>query len=386
MKVTLLLVAAFVAACSAEIFFEENFGSGWESRWVSSEKSDLGKFELSAGKFFNDADADKGLQTSQDAKFYGISSVFPEFSNKAKTIYISFRVKFEQTIDCGGGYIKVFPAGLAQKSMTGDSEYEVMFGPDICGPGTKKVHVIFRYKGENLLIKKNIAAKSDEVSHLYTLELNPDNTYKVFVDGKKEESGSLLEDWDFLKPKLINDPKISKPKDWVDEKKINDPEDKKPEDWDQPAQISDPDAEKPADWDDEMDGEWEAPQIDNPAYKGVWKAKLIDNPAYKGEWEHPQVPNPLYEEDDSVYERKPLAAVGIDVWQVKSGTIFDNILITDDKSVVDNRLASFEKLAAGEKAAKDKADAAASAASAADSKTEDAEEDADDEEAGHDEF
>ena len=32
-------------------------------------------------------------------------------------------------------------------------------GPDICGPGTKKVHVIFNYKGENKLIKKDVRCK-----------------------------------------------------------------------------------------------------------------------------------------------------------------------------------------------------------------------------------
>lgn len=32
-------------------------------------------------------------------------------------------------------------------------------GPDICGPGTKKVHVIFNYKGKNHLINKDIRCK-----------------------------------------------------------------------------------------------------------------------------------------------------------------------------------------------------------------------------------
>ena len=36
-------------------------------------------------------------------------------------------------------------------------------GPDICGPGTKKVHVIFTYKGKNLLIKKDIRCKVGDV-------------------------------------------------------------------------------------------------------------------------------------------------------------------------------------------------------------------------------
>lgn len=52
-------------------------------------------------------------------------------------------------------------------------------GPDICGPGTKKVHVIFSYKGKNLLINKDIRCKDDIYTNLYTLIVNPDNTYKV---------------------------------------------------------------------------------------------------------------------------------------------------------------------------------------------------------------
>merc|ERR1711935_216268 len=44
------------------------------------------------------------------------------------------------------------------------------------------------------------------------------------------------------------------------------------------------------------------PLIDNPDFKGEWHAKKIENPAYKG------------------YE----------LWIVNNGTIFDNILVTDD--------------------------------------------------------
>lgn len=35
--------------------------------------------------------------------------------------------------------MKVFDCKLDQKDMHGESPYEIMFGPDICGPGTKKV-------------------------------------------------------------------------------------------------------------------------------------------------------------------------------------------------------------------------------------------------------
>merc|ERR1719464_1523536 len=97
---------------------------------------------------------------------------------------------------------------------------------------------------------------------------------------------------------------------------MDDPEDEKPEDWDQAEQIVDPEAEKPDDWDDEDDGEWEAPMIPNPDYKGAWK--------------HPQIPNPDWVEVVDPQKRKPINFVAFDLWQVKSGTLFSNMLITDN--------------------------------------------------------
>ena len=49
----------------------------------------------------------KGLKTSQDAKFYALSSGFDAFSNKDKTLVVQFTVQHQQKIDCGGGYVKV---------------------------------------------------------------------------------------------------------------------------------------------------------------------------------------------------------------------------------------------------------------------------------------
>lgn len=69
-----------------------------------------------------------GLQTSQDARFYAVSSRFDDFNNQGKPLVIQFTVKHEQNIDCGGGYIKLFPSGLNQENMHGDSVYNIMFG------------------------------------------------------------------------------------------------------------------------------------------------------------------------------------------------------------------------------------------------------------------
>jgi len=89
---------------------------------------------------------------------------------------------------------------------------------------------------------------------------------------------------------------------------------------------------KPEDWDDEEDGEWERPQIDNPAFKGEWKPKMIPNPAYKGPWVHPEIDNPDYNPADAkdLYNVcAPCGAVGFELWQVKAGTIFNDIIVTD---------------------------------------------------------
>ena len=115
-------------------------------------------------------------------------------------------------------------------------------------------------------------SQDDVLTHVYTLVLKPDNTYIVKIDNEKVESGSLEEDWDFLLPKEIEDPSETKPSEWDDNEQIDDPEDVKPEDWDtEPEHIVDPAATKPDDWDDEMDGEWEAPMIDNTKFK-VYKS------------------------------------------------------------------------------------------------------------------
>merc|ERR1719158_2368244 len=351
-----LAIVAFAGYATAEVYLEEDFSGDWESRWVQSKAKDgLGVMKVSAGKYFGDEEAGKGLQTSQDAKFYAISAKTKEFTNEGKTLVVQYTVKHEQDIDCGGGYLKL--GAYEPEKFEGSSEYNIMFGPDICGSSTKKTHVIFNYKGKNLDKKKEVRCESDTLSHLYTLTVKPDNTFDVAIDGTSVESGKLADGWKFLKDKEIDDPEDKKPEDWVDEAEMDDPEDKKPEGHDDiPAKLADPKAKKPDDWDDESDGEWEAPQIDNPEFKGEWKAKRIANPAYKGVWAPKKIANPEFVDDDELYSYKSFAFVGIDVWQVKSGTIFDNILITDD---ADTAKAAAEKIKAArevEKAAKKAAD------------------------------
>merc|ERR1712242_654644 len=113
---------------------------------------------------------------------------------------------------------------------------------------------------------------------------------------------------------------------------------------------------KPDDWDDEEDGDWEAPMKDNPSYKGEWTVKRITNPAYKGFWEAKKIANPDYIDDDSVYKYADFGFIGFDLWQVKGNTIFDNIILTDDKAEADSFAKKWKDLSAVEKAKKKEED------------------------------
>ncbi|XP_039837629.1 calreticulin-like isoform X3 [Panicum virgatum] len=303
-----LLAVASVAAVAGEVFFQEKFeGSclcpdGWESRWVKSDwKKDenmAGEWNHTSGKWNGDAE-DKGIQTSEDYRFYAISAEYPEFSNKGKTLVLQFSVKHEQKLDCGGGYVKLLGGDVDQKKFGGDTPYSIMFGPDICGYSTKKVHAILTKDGKNHLIKKDVPCETDQLTHVYTLIIRPDATYSILIDNEEKQTGSVYEHWDILPPK----------------------------------KIKDPEAKKPEDWDDEEDGEWTAPTIPNPEYKGPWKQKKIKNPNYQGKWKAPMIDNPDFKDDPYIYAFDSLKYIGIELWQVKSGTLFDNIIITDDPAL-----------------------------------------------------
>merc|ERR1712060_21600 len=196
------------------------------------------------------------------------------------------------------------------------------------------------------------------------------------IDEEKIYEGSIKEDWEVLKPKEISDPEDKKPDDWTDDSMIDDPEDKKPDDWVTEKRIVDPEAKKPDDWDDEEDGEWEAPMKDNPEYKGEWCVKRISNPQYKGIWEAKKIANPEYEDDDKLYKYDDFGFIGFDLWQVKGGTIFDNVIITDTISEADTFAKKWKSLSEVEKAKKKEEDDA----KAAETKSDDTEDDDDDEE------
>jgi calreticulin len=357
------ILAGLAATASAKTYLSETFDDSYTSRWTVPTKwktaSELGTFTHTAGAIAADP-SDKGIQTTTDARFHGIiAPLAEEFKSTDNTLVLQYSVKNEQKLGCGGAYIKLLPKeGIDTDSFGGDTPYAIMFGPDKCGYKSR-THVIFTYNGKNLLVKKEPKMESGELTNVYTLVVKPDNTYQVRINNKEVQAGSLYDDFDFLKPKEINDPAQSKPADWVDAAKIDDPEDTKPEGYDDiPATIPEAGAEQPEDWDAEEDGEWEPPMVSNPEYKGPWKARKIDNPDYKGPWVHPKIANPDFVDDKAVYDvcAKGCGYVGFELWQVEAGTVFDNILVTDSVEEAEAAYELIAKSAEAEKKAKEEAD------------------------------
>lgn len=81
----------------------------------------------------------------------------------------------------------------------------LMFGPDICGTQTKKLHLILSYQGQNYPIRKDIQCETDKLTHFYTFILRQDASFTLLVDNREREFGSMYTDWDILPPRKIKD-------------------------------------------------------------------------------------------------------------------------------------------------------------------------------------
>ncbi|KAM8880492.1 calmegin isoform 1-T1 [Spinachia spinachia] len=383
---------------TGDVYFAETFDDGSLESWQLSKtvKGDAddeiakydGKWAVEQLKE-NKVPGDQGLVLKSRAKHHAISAMLSKpFVFQDEPLVVQYEVNFQDGIDCGGAYIKLLSdtGHLNLEQFHDRTAYTLMFGPDKCGEDYK-LHFIFRHQNplnkdteEKHAKRADVDLKkfyTDKKTHLYTLVLNPDNSYEMFIDQSSVSRGNLLNDVvpPVNPPKEIDDPHDSKPEDWDERAKIPDPEAAKPDDWDEeaPAKIEDPDAlkpegwlhdehefvsdpsaEKPEDWDEEMDGEWEAPQIPNPAcetapgcgewkrpqinnpeYKGKWKAPLVDNPNYQGVWKARKINNPEYFEDLQPFRMTPIKAVGLELWSMTSDIYFDNFIITSHKEVAD---------------------------------------------------
>jgi len=367
------------------IHFQSFSDSNWNENWKFSELTNYsGQWVAEETAAPQSVSGEKMLFMKTAMAYYGASTKFAQpLVLKGKTLVVQYEVRFQEALECGGAYMKLFSTeNFAPTTLSNESRYSIMFGPDKCG-ATNKVHFIFRHKNpitgviEEKHMKDAPAIKTDKINHLYTLIVRPDNSFEVLIDAESVRQGSLLTDFapSVNPPKEIDDPTDIKPSDWVDEEMIPDPEAKKPEDWDEtqpefipdptklnppegwlkdePKFIPDPESKKPEDWDDDIHGEWEPPTVANPKcdaapgcgeyeaplikndlFKGKWKAPMIKNPAFKGVWRPRQIPNPHFFEDKEPHNFMAIAGAGFELWMVNKEIGFTNIFIGNDEAAL----------------------------------------------------
>lgn len=375
------------------LFLFESFDDEqrFKSQWIqSSDPKYTGKWKLASGP--DNPKADLQLLLPTKARHYAIGSKLSEpFKFGAdQPLVVQYEVQFRETHTCGGSYIKLLRESSTNdlNKLTDKTPYTIMFGPDKCG-SEAKLHLIFQYlnpKTHEYEEKHWKQAKqvadilpifSDQKYHLLKFVLKPNNQFNIYLDGKSVGKGNLLEDLDapINPPKEIVDPEDSKPADWDERPQIDDPDARKPDDWDEnapktiedpsatkpsdwlenePKHIPDPNAKKPDDW-EEMDGDWEAPLIDNPAcvsvsgcgkwqppmianpaYKGKWKPPKIANPNYKGKWAPRKIPNPDYFFDETPFASlDSIGAVAFELWSMTDNIAFDNLIVTSNLESAD---------------------------------------------------
>lgn len=360
--------------------------SAFKRTWIPSKDSKYeGKWQLNSGP--DRPHADKQLLLPLKARHYAISSKLKEpfkFSQD-KALVVQYEVQFRDGLDCGGAYAKLVRHSAANdlSKLNDKTPFTIMFGPDKCG-SESKLHFIVQYLNPKTqkyeekhwkqakYVSNLMSAFTDKRHHLFKLILQPTNNFELFLDDKSVGKGNLLDDLDppINPPKEVVDPDDTKPADWDERPQIDDPSANKPDDWDEdapktiedssakkphdwlenePKYIPDPSAKKPDDWED-MDGEWEAPLIENPAcaeasgcgewkapmvsnpeYKGKWKPPKIDNPNYKGKWEPRMMPNPDYFFDENPFSSlEPIGALTYELWSMADNIAFDNLIVTSD--------------------------------------------------------
>lgn len=384
---------SLLSRVSAEILFQETFDENpFDSGrfFISNDEKYAASEEYVRWKAQDKPIAgfehDKGLQLTKDFMHYGVAHQFerPIFPHEHDMIVIQYQLKLEESLTCGGAYIKLFrPNDMPLASFNGATPYSIMFGPDRCGV-SDKIHFIIQYQNptnmewEEKHWNETTPTFKDLDEHLYTLVIRKDNSFQIFVDSLDSDKlkGNLLTHFipSINPPAEIDDPDDVKPDNWVDISEIVDATAVKPDDWDedQPNMIPNPDATKPANWDedepetipdpsavrpegwdDEEDGEWEkptipnpkcgesgcgkwtAPMMRNPLYKGRWSPPLIPNPDYKGVWAPRKIANPHFFETESPFDSlAPLVGIGVEIWTTVGGIFFDNFIVTNSMADV----------------------------------------------------
>ena len=139
----------------------------------------------------------QALEATLPGRNYGLTMLFDDQIEPGnESFVVQYEVRLLDSLECGGAYIKLVSAYSNQSSnekfdpenLSNETPYAIMFGPDRCGQ-MDRVHFIIRHENpvsgvwaEHHMTNPPSSVK-DRYSHLYTLVINPDNSFKVLIDG-----------------------------------------------------------------------------------------------------------------------------------------------------------------------------------------------------------
>lgn len=334
---------------------------------------------------------ERGLVMKGREKSHGISHKFrhPISLPPNETFILQYEARSQFHFRCTSAFIKLLTADYKPQAFSNSTEHIIEFGPERCWDFNQTRFTVITYQEDpethqktkiEHKMKHSHWIPNDEVTHLFTLIIRPNNTFEYLIDNRSMRNGTFIDAFDppiFNMPS-IDDPTDVKPSDWDDRILIPDPNAKKPLDWDdnapeeipdpkrknppndwlldEPLTIINPKAKKPQNWDEDKLGEWKPPEIPNPKcsrarvkgcgpyiqpkirnpkFRGVWKTHWINNPDYKGEWKPRQIKNPNYKgETNFNFSLPPITGLAFDVWAEFPEFAFSNIMIATDETAI----------------------------------------------------
>lgn len=197
-----------------------------------------------ASRFVADP-SDHGLLLAQPNQYYAISASLehPVSLDGKRPFMLQYEVKHDKEIACSGSYLKLLTGYSGPRDFQEGTGYSIMFGPDRCGPEKNQVcdslcsiitkanrwcagKVLFSFAHRNPAngqvsikhLKNPPKAPNTQLTTLYTLVVNEDNTFEILVNRESVRKGSLLEDFEppVNPPKMIPDPADQRPAWWDD--------------------------------------------------------------------------------------------------------------------------------------------------------------------------
>jgi len=190
----------YVPPSTEGLHWVETFDGDVFSRWYHSiDDRYSGMFKL-AKRDQEALTGDVGLLMPDAARHYGIAAKFPPIVGDGEAPFVlQFEVKFQEKLDCGGAYVKLFNADDIEdeKDFNHNTPYTIMFGPDKCGDRSL---IQFRYArrsatGElyDSATKDPGPVPRDNKTHLFKLVVHPNNSYFISTDGNRGVRGDLTQ-------------------------------------------------------------------------------------------------------------------------------------------------------------------------------------------------